>query len=64
MYAPEEDPDDAQDDDRKDDENQDFLEIDADIVSIRSLWGYSDLYKLQLNLLLLSRKQSKDTSID
>ena len=43
MYAPEEDPDYAQDDDRKDDKNQDFLEIDADIVSIRGLSGYSDL---------------------
>jgi hypothetical protein len=43
MYAPEEDPDDTQDNDRKDDENQDFLEIDADIVSIRGLRGYSDL---------------------
>ena len=43
MYAPEEDPDDAQDNDWKDDENQYFLEIDADIVSIRGLSGYSDL---------------------
>lgn len=39
MYAPEEDPYDTQNDDRKDDKNQDFLEIDADIVSIRGLRG-------------------------
>lgn len=43
MNAPEEDPDDAQDDDGKDDKNEDFLEIDADIVSIRGLRGYSYL---------------------
>ena len=43
MYAPEKNPNDAQDDDRKDDKNKYFLEIDADIVSIRGLWGYSDI---------------------
>jgi hypothetical protein len=63
MYAPEEDPNNAQDDDWKDDKNQDFLEIDADIVSTRGFWSYIN-FKRYLHLLLLSRKQSKDTSID
>jgi hypothetical protein len=43
MYTPEKNPDDTQDDDRKDDKNKYFLEIDADIVSIRGLWGYNYL---------------------
>ena len=63
VHATEEGRDDPQHDDREDHKNEHFLEIDSYIVGIRVFRGY--IYqKRYLHLLLLSRKQSKDTSID